>query len=322
MQPTSLAYGTAQSPSEPHPHTAARHLPVAFTIGLLAFAAHADGLLFDFGAAETQTLPSGSTSTIYWNNVSASIAANPEGLVPDLILTDGTPTPIAFQRVSRFNGANENGTTSSTVYPASATRDSLYGNTESFNGLENIAPVFKLTGLTASLTPGANNNNANHFVYLGVLRLTWIASAPGAPATLSQPAYSNSTFSLAIAGTQGKSYTIQRSLDCKQWTTALTVVLAQPSQRVEIPQANSACFYRAIAPCPTPRSPIRSRVDGSKADGAAAIEPVHGRCAVPPRTDTSPSTDPGSCSGSCSWSWRSEQEQEQDPAVQEHDAVQ
>ena len=38
-------------------------------------------------------------------------------------------------------------TSSSTVYPINATRDSLFGNTEVFNGVSNIFPSFKLTGL-------------------------------------------------------------------------------------------------------------------------------------------------------------------------------
>jgi hypothetical protein len=133
--------------------------------------------------------------------------------------------------VSRFHGANENGTLASPLFPTDATRDSLYGNTEVWNGLTNITPIFKLTGLdpalvyqftfyasrigatdnretgytvtglssafavldaannvtnttvvsgirpsasgeiTISLTPTANNNNLNHFTYLGVMKM-------------------------------------------------------------------------------------------------------------------------------------------------------
>src|SRR5690606_15735836 len=134
---------------------------------------------------------------------------------------------MTLQMVSRFNGQNSNGTTASTNFPATATQDSLFGNTEAFGGVSNILPVFKLTGLdtnfvfsftffgsrtgvsdnretryavtgsnsgeallntannthntvsvteirptdageiTIALTPGPNNNNANHFTYLG-----------------------------------------------------------------------------------------------------------------------------------------------------------
>jgi hypothetical protein len=115
--------------------------------------------------------------------------------------------------------------------PQDATRDSLFGNTETFSGLANIFPSFKITGLspvaryrftfyasrtgvgdnretgytvqgensgfaalnaannisssatvngikptnageiTISLAPTANNNNPNHFTYLGMMKL-------------------------------------------------------------------------------------------------------------------------------------------------------
>jgi hypothetical protein len=154
---------------------------------------------------------------------------------------------------SRFNGANTAGVTTSTNFPATATQDSLFGNTEAFNNLSNIKPEFKLTGLdpnfvysftifasrngvtdnrethytvtgattafadlnasnnannfvtvndirpTASgeisiaLTPTPNNNNANHFTYLGAMRvdfrpfreprLLFDFGAPGRPTT-------------------------------------------------------------------------------------------------------------------------------------------
>jgi hypothetical protein len=133
--------------------------------------------------------------------------------------------------VSRFNGANTNGTLASKQFPASATRDSLFGNTETFSGLADVFPEFKLTDLdplltydftfyasrlgvsdfretgysvsggntgfaalnasgnidnvavvsgirpdasgaiTISLAPTSRNNNANHFTYLGAMRV-------------------------------------------------------------------------------------------------------------------------------------------------------
>jgi hypothetical protein len=57
---------------------------------------------------------------------------------------------INLRIVSRFNGANENGTQTGTVYPIDATRDSLYGNTEEWSGSSNIFPSFKLTELDAN----------------------------------------------------------------------------------------------------------------------------------------------------------------------------
>jgi len=192
---------------------------------------NADAFLFDFGAAATPTTGGQASAPVYWNDVPASIGGTDFGAVAALVLTNGTPTDITLQMVSRFNGANANGTTAPTQYPVSATSDSLFGNTEVFNGLENVTPIFQLMGLdmtktytltfyasrtgvgdnretrytvtgaaeltrdlqvannvsttvsttpvtpdasgniTIALSPSPNNNNANHFIYLGVLQI-------------------------------------------------------------------------------------------------------------------------------------------------------
>jgi hypothetical protein len=151
--------------------------------------------------------------------------------LPDLVTSQNTVTASSLVMLSRFNGANENGTLAFAALPPDATRDSLFGNTELFSGIANIFPAFKITGLsqsqtcdftfyasrtgvsdnretgytvtgantgfaalnvannltntatvfgitpnasgeiTVSLAPTANNNNVNHFTYLGVMRL-------------------------------------------------------------------------------------------------------------------------------------------------------
>lgn len=103
--------------------------------------------LFDFGSGNSITATQEPDPGAQWNNVPTSVGVDPAGSVPDLVDTAGTPTGATLQMVARFNGANLNGSTAATVYPVSATRDSLFGNTETFNGLANILPVFKLTGL-------------------------------------------------------------------------------------------------------------------------------------------------------------------------------
>lgn len=189
--------------------------------------------LFDFGAAATPTVfgpPPGDPEN-YWNNVLEAIGASPLGQLSNIVTTANLPTDIGLEILNRFNAANPNGTTASALFPPTATQDSLYGNTESFNGASDIFPSFKLTHLntnrtysftfyasrlgvsdnretgytvsgqnsgvavlnvannvdatasvaaivpdasgaiTISLAPTANNNNANHFTYLGVLRM-------------------------------------------------------------------------------------------------------------------------------------------------------
>lgn len=104
-------------------------------------------LLFDFGTDGTQTFPGSPDVEWAWNNVPASVGGTDAGAVTNLVRADGTGTAAVLQMVSRFNGANENGATGTGPYPVTATRDSLFGNTAAFNGLENVTPIFKLTGL-------------------------------------------------------------------------------------------------------------------------------------------------------------------------------
>ncbi len=189
--------------------------------------------LFDFGANATPTTFGAAPGDPenYWNNVLEIIGASPLGQLSNIVTTANLPTDIGLEILSRFNGANVNGTTAATDFPAAATQDSLFGNTETFNELSDIFPSFKLTNLntnriysftfyasrmgvsdnretgytvsgqnsgvavlnaannlnatasvaaitptadgdiTISLAPTANNNNANHFTYLGVLRM-------------------------------------------------------------------------------------------------------------------------------------------------------
>jgi hypothetical protein len=196
--------------------------------------AQAQSFLFDFGAAANTTEHAATPDdpVNYWNNVTDTIGVNPAGQLPNLVTLDNTVTGLGLQMLSRFGGANTAGTTASTLFPTESTRDSLFGNTETFSGLANIFPSFKLTGLdlgssysftfyasrtgvsdnretgytinggnsgftafnaannvdgisatvpgivptgsgeiTISLAPTANNNNANHFTYLGVMRV-------------------------------------------------------------------------------------------------------------------------------------------------------
>jgi len=101
--------------------------------------------LFDFGGGATTEIDV--VDDERWNNVTESIATTNDGALKALVNVSGGGTGIGLQMTSRFNGVNRNGTTDSMLFPSSATQDSLYGNTEAFNGLEDVLPSFKLTGL-------------------------------------------------------------------------------------------------------------------------------------------------------------------------------
>jgi hypothetical protein len=197
--------------------------------------------LFDFGSGNSLTEAVEPEPETFWNNVTPTVGSDDAGVLADLVTPEGALTGASLEMVARFNGANTSGSTEATVYPTTATSDSLFGNTESFSGLENVLPVFKLTGLnplasydftfygsrnatdnretrytvagantvsgdlnaagnvddtvqvtgvnptaegelTVSVTPGPNNNNGNHFTYLGVMQVEW--SRPFTPRIL------------------------------------------------------------------------------------------------------------------------------------------
>lgn len=198
--------------------------------------AAAQPILIDFGAGAAPTDVFDDSEGRYWNNLvdNASQGSSNTGSLPDPLVyaEDGSPSEIYLSMISRFTGANTAGTTGSALFPSDATSDTLYGNVELWQGLANILPSFKLSGLdaaklyrftfyasrmgaggdsretrytvtgtntsfadlqvsenvdevavvsgispastgevTISLSPTANNNNAYHFIYLGVLML-------------------------------------------------------------------------------------------------------------------------------------------------------
>ena len=190
--------------------------------------------LIDFGASasQTATAPAPDDPAFVWNNVTEAIGTVPSGRLLNLVNRVGISSDIDLIILRRFNGANQSGTEASDTFPANATRDSLFGNTEAFGGLGDVFPAFRImrldpalaydlafyasrmgagdnrettytvlgastvtttldaannlsgvaeiTGmrptangdLTIALAPSAQNNNANHFTYLGVLRIT------------------------------------------------------------------------------------------------------------------------------------------------------
>lgn len=124
-------------------------IAAAFT----SFEAEAAQVLVDFGTATTQT----TTDTLLrtWNNVTQSndLSGSPFSLLTTAntssgyLLTVGNPAGVT--NPVGFNSNNTNGTAAPTGsaaargYPTSATSDSLYGNTATFNS--NIVQAVRLT---------------------------------------------------------------------------------------------------------------------------------------------------------------------------------
>ncbi|HPW79983.1 MAG: hypothetical protein BWX48_02279 [Verrucomicrobia bacterium ADurb.Bin006] len=85
----------------------------------------------------------------HWNNITEAIGMSPDGRLPKLATTANLPTDIGFEMLSRFNGADHEGSATSSAFPANATRDSVFGNTELFTGLADVFPSFRFVHLTA-----------------------------------------------------------------------------------------------------------------------------------------------------------------------------
>ena len=204
----------------------------AAALMLTGGAAIAQTYLIDFGGVVgTSRGPVPNDPEHAWNNVNTTVGVIANSVLANLVDTYNSTSSVSLVIIDPFNDVNDNGTRFSTLYPENATRDSLYGNTESFNGKANIFPKFKLTGLDAAtkytftffasrmsvsdnreteytvtgattetavlnvagneevavtvsemspdtageisiaLAPSVNNNNANHFTYLGVLQV-------------------------------------------------------------------------------------------------------------------------------------------------------
>lgn len=114
----------------------------------LAFAppvsAHGAQILVDFG--DTTNITTTDALSRSWNNITTSNDQATNFVLNNSAGTDSgyrmaIDNPAGTTNAVGFNGANSNGTTTPTGaaashgYPASSTRDSLYGNTVSFNGL-------------------------------------------------------------------------------------------------------------------------------------------------------------------------------------------
>ncbi|MGK0185602.1 MAG: hypothetical protein ACI9R3_001380 [Verrucomicrobiales bacterium] len=119
------------------------------TVGTSKFQA-GESMLVDFGFNGT-TMDGSDDSARTWNNVTPEVGGTDDGELFGLRLASGEETAVSIRMQSRFNGANQNGTTASDAFPTDATRDSLFGNTEEFSGLNNVFPSFMLKRLNSRL---------------------------------------------------------------------------------------------------------------------------------------------------------------------------
>ena len=105
-------------------------------------------VFFDFGSRST---PTDNDPKHHWNNITEDVGCSVLGDLSNLVDANGHSTAMKLVMLSPFSGTNRNGITNykigSADFPFTATRDSFYGNTETFCGKKNVFPKFKLTGL-------------------------------------------------------------------------------------------------------------------------------------------------------------------------------
>ncbi len=123
--------------------------PVAVNTVVLGRSIHGVGqrFLMDFGASSSSTGVADDPVN-RWNNVNGSVGTVNGATIDPLVPADGGTSNVRLEMVRRFNGANSSGTTAAANYPASASRDSLFGNTENFGSGANFFPAFRISNLS------------------------------------------------------------------------------------------------------------------------------------------------------------------------------
>ena len=259
-------------------------------------------ILIDAGGTEFPT--SQDLAGNVWNNFQGSVGQTDDGVLSDLVSVNGEPTSFGIQMLARFNGVNQAGTTDPAPYATSATRDSLYGNTEEWAGLTDVFPRFQLTGLdpavsyqlslyasrnatdnretqytvtgvtesivflnvagnidgrvvveaikpasdgtiTLGLEPGPNNDNGNHFTYLGVMQLDWEEdrSVPEV-VTIADITMNGSQLELTVSGRAGQTYDVESTTDFGTWRTVTQISLSGESATVTVDRNQESEFFR------------------------------------------------------------------------------
>lgn len=117
---------------------------ITFFLVLISYVSLAQEYAYiDFGV-DTNTTPGN------WNNVAIVNAADATGISLGLIDSNGTSTGVTLTIDDAFDTVNTAGTTSPDVslpFPSSATADSFFGETSTFNGTLEPTGGFILTGL-------------------------------------------------------------------------------------------------------------------------------------------------------------------------------
>ncbi len=241
---------------------------IAATLSIAGWPAPAQTYLVDLGGANTTVHgPAPGDPNFYWNNLTEAMGASPTGALSNLVSSLNATSSISIVILDPFNGLNENGTQASTTYPVNATRDSLYGNTELFNGHTDIYPRFKLVGLDAATKysftfyasrTGATDNRETGYTVTGgnsgfaALDAVNNQDTTATVAGITPDAAGEISISLAPTGNNNNAYHFTYlgclRVDAVPPQTPISFTLQPASQRVV--QFKSATFTAAVTGAP------------------------------------------------------------------------
>lgn len=120
------------------------------------------------------------------------------------------------------------------------------GNIDSTAIAENMKPASDGT-ITINIAPGPNNDNGNHFTYLGALQIDWEGGLPGVEeVSISNVSSDGGNLKFTVHGKSGQTYTIQSTEDFMEWTDAQTITLNSDSGEVQLTADQPARFFRVI----------------------------------------------------------------------------
>ena len=120
------------------------------------------------------------------------------------------------------------------------------GNIENSAVASSIRPANDGT-ITIQIEPGPNNDNGNHFTYLGALQIDWTGGLPE-PETVSMSGVVKEAGMLQfkVQGMEGQTYRIQSSIDFSHWTEEQTITLGANSDTVQIAMDQAMRFFRVV----------------------------------------------------------------------------
>ena len=167
---------------------------------------------------------------------------------PSFQLTGLDPATAYTLTFYASRNATDNRETEYTVKGSSesAVYLNVAGNIEDQAIVENLNPAADGT-ITISIAPGPNNDNGNHFTYLGALQIDWEVGLPGVEeVSISGVSADRGNLTFTVHGKSGQTYTIQSTADFKDWTDAQTITLSSDSGEAQIPTDQSARFFRVV----------------------------------------------------------------------------